>query len=191
MRIAPWLVAAPPSLLGQPKAVWRQPPLSGVLTPVRADGSCARSIDCGARAWQRGVKAALHRPPLEPSASLCGAGMRRRRVRGVSLTCLDGTEEVCAASTRPKLRLASRDEHWQRQAVFTRGYIHLKGVACAQGSSKGIALQFSRARRRAACNQGDTSSSPQGAKKTRPASTRRRGKDPIRPAEAPRDRGTK
>ena len=132
-------MAAPPSLLGQPKAVWRQPPLSGVLTPVRADGLGARSIDCGARAWQRGVKAALHRPRLEPSASLCGAGMRLWLVLRFSSTRLDGPEEVSTAGL-DRQNLLPRCEHLQRQGykgAISEGVTHARQSFACYVSSNG------------------------------------------------------
>ena len=184
-------MAAPPSLLGQPKAVWRQPPLSGVLTPVRADGSGARSIDCGARALATG-REGRSTPAAPASASSRGVGMRRRPGLGVSSTCLDPPEASpscrLGCTRRPNLAVLLAKPGVAR-SHYGEG-LHTRHCFACYGSSNGqFALSFGRARRRAALHRGNTSSLPR-AKKTRPASTRRRGKDPIRPAKAPRSRGT-
>ena len=178
-------MAAPPSLLGQPKAVWRQPPLSGVLTPVRADGLGARSIDCGARALATGREGRSTPAAAGPAPVCAGSG----RVAGAS----EGSRRrVLAARKRSALRqpdikprvAPSRGALEGRRGGIRGGVTHTRQCFACYGSSNGhLALPFGRARRRAALHRGNTSSLPR-AKKTRPASTRRRGKDPIRPAEA-------
>ena len=82
--------------------------------------------------WQGGVKAALHRPPLGSSASLCGAGMRRRRRRGVSLTCLDPPEASpscrLGCTRRPNLAVLLAKPGVAR-SHYGEG-LHTRGSAC-------------------------------------------------------------
>ena len=173
--------------MGQPKAVERQPPLSGVLTPVRADGSCARSIDCGARALAMGREGRSTPAAAGQQRQFVRGRTRRRRLRGVSLTRIDGSDEASSCrlgcTRRPNLAVLLAKPGVAR-SHYGEG-LHTRQCFACYGSSNGhLALPFGRARRRAALHRGNTSSLPR-AKKTRPASTRRRGKDPIRPAKAP------
>ena len=154
MAAAPGLA----SLGGSPQA-WGSPS-SRRAPPSRQGCQRVRLID----RW-RGRGPAMG---CEGRSTPAAAGAQRQFVRGrdASPARLRGLVDVsgrhggglrCVNPTQSRLAALARDEHWGKGRRSLRGVTHiLRCLACAQGSSKGIALQFSRARRRAGLFPGST-----------------------------------
>ena len=166
MRIAPWCHAMPASarLLWVNRASGRRrcaelplacpafgaaqgcvaaAPAGKRLPAVRADG-----LRPGLDRWRgtgpaTGPNAQLYTGCRWGQRQLRGVGTRRRRRRGVSLTCLDGREDVwrlrpgCAADGKPRCALA-KSRPWG--AIYGEGLHTRQGFACYDSSNGHLAL---------------------------------------------------